>query len=560
MKKIPLAFWETLGAAFEKDWRKLNIQEIEEGYYLYCNMLKEQGLQAPNIFQFSLAFEVARKRQAERKKAPLFSSLYYELDEIPKNLFPYFLKSRSEDILKLDPVEQETIFNKIKERFKIPKAKIKEAIKSLTPLKETKSKETIVEQLVPYDGEVNGAELADEVESVLKRYVYLKDKDQYTAITLWVLLSYVFEKFNILPMLLITSPVMRCGKTTLLCVLRGLVNKALIASNISPAAVYRTVEKYKPTLLLDEADTGLAANEELRNIINAGHTKDTAFVIRVGSRETNFEPEDLSTFCPKAIAMIGKPAGTWIDRSIEIRMERKPRDFRLERLPCNFYEAARPLRQKLLKWACADLKLIDLKDPELLNDRAADNWQPLLSIAHNLNDEWVEKVREAVVSIEKEKEDDDLKIELLKDIRQYFGEKADRGPSKELSEYLNALEDRPWSDLKGSKGLTTNMLAKMLSSFGVRPKTMRIPYQGNKISKGYERGDFEKIFERYLPSQSVTSLQSKNNGHFEQKQNVTKGSDVTFLNGRKRTSDVHCYDVTDRKGGIEHKHDDGIVI
>ena len=553
MEKIPLAFWETLGAAFGKDWHQLEFKEIQEGYRLYCEMQKEQGLQTPNVFQFFLAFEEAKKRKTEQKRAPLFSSLYYDLDEVPRDLFTYFLRRRCEDILKLDPIEQEAIFNKVKEKFKIPKAKIKEAIKSLTGPKKPKETTNIVEQLVPYDGEVNGAELANEVEQILRRFVFLEKEEYYTTVTLWVFLTYCFERFSILPMLLITSPLMRCGKTTLLSVLRGLVNKSLIASNISPAAIYRTVDKYKPSLLIDEADTGLAQNEELRGIVNAGHTKDTAFVIRAGSRETNFEPERFSTFCPKAIAMIGKPAPTWIDRSFEIKMQRKPRDLCLEKLPHDFYETVRPLRQKLLRWACRDLKQVDLETPELLNDRAADNWQPLLSIAHSLSHEWVKKVEEAMISIGGE-EDDDLKVELLKDIQRYFKEQGDRVPSKELVEYLNNLEDRPWGDLKGGKGLTTNMLAKILSSFGIRPKTIRVPYQENKTSKGYKEEDFEKSFKRYLPSQNVTPSQSRNNGHFEQKQNVTKSPNVTFSNSRKPPSDLQCYGVTDQKGGIEQKY------
>ena len=125
------------------------------------------------------------------------------------------------------------------------------------------------------------------------------------TITLWVLLTYTFEKFSILAMLLISSPVMRCGKTTLVTVLEGLTNKALIGGNISPSAFFRTIEKYKPTLLLDEAETSLTENEELRGIINAGHTRRTAFVIKTGSKDTNFEPERFCTFCPKIIAMIG---------------------------------------------------------------------------------------------------------------------------------------------------------------------------------------------------------------------------------------------------------------
>jgi putative DNA primase/helicase len=77
-------------------------------------------------------------------------------------------------------------------------------------------------------------------------------------------------------------------------------------------------------LLLDEADTFVDGNEELRGILNSGHTGDQAYVIRCNP--VTLEPERFSVWCPKSIALIGSLSGTLADRSIEIRMERKTRD------------------------------------------------------------------------------------------------------------------------------------------------------------------------------------------------------------------------------------------
>ena len=124
----------------------------------------------------------------------------------------------------------------------------------------------------------------------------------------------------------------------------------MVASNISPSATYRVIEEFKPTLLIDEADKQFAMNSELQNIVNAGHTKRMAYVVRSASKEKNFKPERFDVFCPKVVAMIGRPIYTWIDRSIEIIMERKPKDICREKIPFNFYEKKQILRQKLLKW------------------------------------------------------------------------------------------------------------------------------------------------------------------------------------------------------------------
>jgi len=75
------------------------------------------------------------------------------------------------------------------------------------------------------------------------------------------------------------------------------------AANISPAALYRTVETVTPTLLVDEADA-FPEPTDLRGILNAGHTRSTAVVIRTVGED--HQPRQFSTWCPKLIASIGK--------------------------------------------------------------------------------------------------------------------------------------------------------------------------------------------------------------------------------------------------------------
>jgi hypothetical protein len=56
--------------------------------------------------------------------------------------------------------------------------------------------------------------------------------------------------------------------------------RTAFASNISPAAVFRYIEAYRPTFTNDEADSFIRGSEELRGILNSGHTRHTAFIIR----------------------------------------------------------------------------------------------------------------------------------------------------------------------------------------------------------------------------------------------------------------------------------------
>lgn len=92
------------------------------------------------------------------------------------------------------------------------------------------------------------------MEGFLHRFVVLP---AHTALplALWAIATYTFESFDAFPYLAITSPTKRCGKTRLLECLELLAHEARRASNPSEAALFRMIEKYKPTLLLDEAET-----------------------------------------------------------------------------------------------------------------------------------------------------------------------------------------------------------------------------------------------------------------------------------------------------------------
>jgi putative DNA primase/helicase len=101
---------------------------------------------------------------------------------------------------------------------------------------------------------VNGAELLDAMAAAIRRHVVLGDTARDAA-ALWVVHTYLVDRFSISPRLGVLSPTKRCGKTTLLDVLGSLVLRSLPTANVSPAAVFRVIEMYHPTLLVDEADT-----------------------------------------------------------------------------------------------------------------------------------------------------------------------------------------------------------------------------------------------------------------------------------------------------------------
>ena len=170
--------------------------------------------------------------------------------------------------------------------------------------------------LEPWGGRVEGSVLDPPVRGH-SEYVVLED-GATEGIALWAMHTHALDAFVISPRLAITSVVMRCGKTTLLDVLAKIVRRPLPTVNATAAAIFRVVDNLQPTILMDEADTFLAKNDELRGILNSGHRRNDAFVIRADGI--------YSTWAPAAVAMIGRLPGTLEDRSISVRLKRRRSD------------------------------------------------------------------------------------------------------------------------------------------------------------------------------------------------------------------------------------------
>jgi putative DNA primase/helicase len=164
----------------------------------------------------------------------------------------------------------------------------------------------------PWPDPVGGAELLDELATGILRYVVLAPYEA-DAVALWVLAVHAFDGWTIFPRLLVTAPEKQCGKTTLLDVLSRLVPRPLMASGITAAALFRTIEAARPTLLLDEADAYARENEDLRAVLDAGHRCDGAVIRTVGD---NHQPRQFSAWAPVALAAIGHMPSTIEDRSI----------------------------------------------------------------------------------------------------------------------------------------------------------------------------------------------------------------------------------------------------
>ena len=143
-----------------------------------------------------------------------------------------------------------------------------------------KTASDVVENAEPGSHRVEGAALASRIHTQLGAHAVFASPHESVACTRWIMGSRSMDAWRLRPKLQLHSPVKRCGKTTLLGAIRGFARGRLTTSSVSAAALFRVIDAWEPTLLIDEADLCLRDRPDLNGILNAGDTRSAARVIR----------------------------------------------------------------------------------------------------------------------------------------------------------------------------------------------------------------------------------------------------------------------------------------
>jgi hypothetical protein len=359
----------------------------------------------------------------------------------------------------------------------------------------------------PWQDPVDGGALLQDLRNHFKRYVVLP-KQADVVLALWVLHTWVFDCFDITPYLAITSPTKRCGKTVLMTMLYWLCRRAKKNDHMSKASIYRSVETEQSTLILDEVGWVLDLKDERQGILCGGFELLGHVEICEGEG-ANIVVRRYRTFGPKAFGLIGKLTPTLMDRSIEILMQRKTKQDKVERLRRGDNAAHVELRQRQLRWASDNRQALSAVTPKLpdgLNDREFDIWEPLFAIAEHVGGEWPKLAHEAAIALSGgDNATEEKGIELLSNISVEAGRVAKDGFSavttKTLLAALNGNPEWSWAtyNFKSSdKVLTERQLANLLKPFKVFSDKVQTSETGLAQARGYRLKDFEEAFERYL--------------------------------------------------------------
>lgn len=407
--------------------------------------------------------------------------------------------------------------------------------------------------VVPSDEAIDGDALLAALVDVIRHYVFLSF-EQAVVVALWIIFTWVHEVMTHSPILFLTSAEPDSGKSTLLGLVSYLVRRGMSSVEISGPALFRSIKKWQPGLIVDEGDDAFKNGTDLRSAINSGWTRGTG-VIRCDP-DTN-DPHLYSTFAAKALGMKGRDLpDTTLSRSFIIAMKpRRPQN--ADEHINDFYHVDNDtfarLRAQTMRWAADNADAVAKCEPEIplaFHNRRRANWICLLKIATVAGGAWPATAFKAAMVIEAVRDtfDPSVGVQLLGTINETFeAKRTDRIRSKELVAALTEDETGLWVAYgKSEKPISETGVSRLLKPYGIRPRTVRFAPGPDGTDKGYLREWFDDAFGRHLNSRvsAVTSAQVNEIKSLDEKPAVTANVLVTGENSPNPLIENDCYDVT----------------
>jgi len=335
----------------------------------------------------------------------------------PKKQYSSFVKKNNKiEEMIYDPVEEKTAFVTILDGIVKTSDSIAVNEQSIYPLPPENKLVSNKVVLFPSCAEEFGSEkeLLIDIQTFIHKYLEVSEFFEKIS-PFYILLTWVYDSFKELPYLRAIGDY-GCGKSRFLKVLGSICYKpAFTAGATNPAPIFRIIDQFKGTLVIDEADMRFSdTNAEVVKILNNGFQTGMP-VLRCANGEKNYEVESYDVFGPKIVATRER----YEDKALESRFIVEQMDGKLSRkdIPINlddtFDEEALKIRNKCLMWRLLNYgkKKIDTS----LQDR---------TIEPRLN-----QVITPLISII---DDQDTKIELMEFVKKYNGELvSDRSMSYE---------------------------------------------------------------------------------------------------------------------------------
>ncbi len=214
--------------------------------------------------------------------------------------------------------------------------------------------------LLPTSAEEYGTdeELDNEIRSFVTKWLDVPNDVLQFAV--WnIKRSWVYDKFHTLNYLRALGDT-GMGKTRFLDTLGSIHYKPIATSGATTSApIFRIIEKWKGTLIMDEADFSKSDEaQDIIKIINMGYEKGK-WVMRC-DKENHNAVDFFDPYCPKILAT----RKVFQDKAVESRCITQVMRGTNKKVPLNlnadFFDTAQKLRNKLLMWRFRNYHTIDV--------------------------------------------------------------------------------------------------------------------------------------------------------------------------------------------------------
>ncbi|MBN2396560.1 MAG: toprim domain-containing protein, partial [Candidatus Atribacteria bacterium] len=284
------------------------------------------------------------------------------------------------------------------------------------------------------------ARLATEIDTFIKSYLEMPLDSDYLILSMWIFHTYLIENFNTTPILYFYG-VKETGKSRVGEVLNELAFRAQRLTSLTEATLFRSVELFKPTLIIDEIKLmGKGGNQGLADLIKTTYKRG----LKVSRINLNKYGEDqieyYDTFTPLVICTTESIPDIIESRCILFIMQKNSNP-QIERMIDKKW--ANDLRERLTVFRANYINK-DLPEAQhiargRLNEIMFPLYQSLLLFGPERKDEFIDTVKR----IQKNKENEDgmsLEAEIVKAINDEYQENQEsQFLTQAISKRINEL-------------------------------------------------------------------------------------------------------------------------
>lgn len=347
-------------------------------------------------------------------------------------------------------------------------------------------------------GETEGAKILDEAVSLIQRFSVLPSEATAHMMAVWAAHTWAYKAFMNTPRLAFLSDLPASGKTRAMTLTALLSANPKFMANFTEAGL-RNAATTGRVLCLDETDTifrTTGSAPKVQAVLNAGWAFDGT-----SDRVQGAKTIEQSVFCPIVLAGLNELPRATATRAITVRMQKRRAEQAIEPYqPRMHMPLLKATGEALGGWAQSHAMELAEAWPDLpegVEDRDAEIWTPLLSLADVAGDEWPERIAKAcdefVNGVAAVPAIPPL-ARLLQDIMKVWT--GDRLKSSDLCGRLMALQGAMWGT-SWQPEAAPRELAAMLRGADISPRKMRI--DGGAPVQGYDKSQFVPHWEASVP-------------------------------------------------------------